>query len=152
MTFSPEVRQVHQEHAESSEPIGNNSVVLEMLKAMRQEIQERDNQLKFQLQLRDEYMDAELKMRDHNLEEALKHRDEEWKSRWELREQELSEELKAREDAFLSYQLRRDSEKIKNYERKGKFHGEELAAEGGCFWVSVQGTSERNKNYDREKG
>ena len=34
-------------------------------------MQERDNQLKFQLQLKDEYMDAELKMRDQNLEEAL---------------------------------------------------------------------------------
>ena len=33
-------------------------------------MQERDNQLKVQLQIRDEYMDAELKMRDQNLEEA----------------------------------------------------------------------------------
>ena len=72
LTFSPEVRQVHQEHAESSEPLGNDAVVLEMLKAMRQEMHERDNQLKVQLQLRDEYMDAELKMRDPILEEALK--------------------------------------------------------------------------------
>ena len=61
LTFSPEVRQVHQEHAESLKPLGNNAVVLEMLKAMRQDVQERDNQLKFQLQLRDEYMDVELK-------------------------------------------------------------------------------------------
>ena len=72
LTFSPEVRQVHQEHAESSEPLGNQAAVLEMLKAMRQEMHERDNQLKVQLQLRDEYMDAELKMRDPILEEALK--------------------------------------------------------------------------------
>ena len=43
LTFSPEVRQVHQEHAESSEPLGNNAAVLEMLKAMRQERQEKDN-------------------------------------------------------------------------------------------------------------
>ena len=86
LTFSPEVRQVHREHAESLEPLGNNIAVLEMLKTMRQEMHERDNQLKVQLQLRDEYMDAELKRRDQNLEEALKQRDEEWKSRWELRE------------------------------------------------------------------
>ena len=32
---------------------------------------------------------------------------------WEIREQELSEELIAREDAFLSYQLWRDSELLK---------------------------------------
>ena len=78
LTFSPEVRQVHQEHAESSEPLGNNAAVLEMLKSMRQKMQERDNQLKVQLQLRNAYMDAELKRMDQNLEEALKQRDEEW--------------------------------------------------------------------------
>ena len=77
LTFSSEVRQVHQEHVKSSEPLGNNTVVLEMLKAMRQEMEENDNQL----QLRDEYMDAELKRKDQNFEEALKQRDEEWKSR-----------------------------------------------------------------------
>ena len=39
-------------------------------------------------------------------------RDEEWKSKWERRDQELSKEFKAREDAFISDQLRRDSELI----------------------------------------
>ena len=109
MTFSPEVRQVQPEHVEGLEPLGNTFVVLEMLKAMRQEMDERDNHLKLQLQLGDEYMEAELKMRDQNLEEALKQRDEKWKSRWEIREQEL----RAREDAFLSYQPRKDSELLK---------------------------------------
>ena len=55
-------------------------------------------------------MEDELKRKDQNLEEALKQRDDEWKSRWEIREQKLSEGPRAREDAFLSDQLRRDSE------------------------------------------
>ena len=46
LPFSPEVRPVHQAHAEGSEPLGNNSAVLEMLNAMRQGMEERDNQLK----------------------------------------------------------------------------------------------------------
>ena len=58
-------------------------------------------------------MDDELKRKDQNLEKELEQRDEEWKSKWETREKELSEELRAREDAFLSYQLRRDSEPLK---------------------------------------
>ena len=58
-------------------------------------------------------MNAELKMRDQNLKEALGLRDEEWKIRWEIREKELSEELMAREDAFLSDELRRDSQLLK---------------------------------------
>ena len=76
-------------------------------------MKERDNQLKIQHQLRDEYMDAELKRRYQNLEEALWQRDEEWKSIWETREKELSDEHKVREDSFLSDQLRRDSELLK---------------------------------------
>ena len=119
LTISPEVRQVHPKQAESSEPLNSNAVVLDLLKAMKQELKEReDSQLKLQLQLRDEYMETKLKRRDQYLEEALKQRDEEWKSRWEIREQELSEELRAREDAFLSYQLRRDSDLLKIMKEK----------------------------------
>ena len=106
LTLSPDVRQAHQEQSGSSEHQSNNTKLMEMLRAM-------DSQLRFLLQLRDEYMDTELKRRDQNLEEALRLRDEEWKSRWERREQELSKEFKAREDAFISDQVRRDSELIK---------------------------------------
>ena len=49
LTFSPKVRQVHQEQDKTLEPLGSNVVVLNLLKAMRQEMEERDNQLKLQL-------------------------------------------------------------------------------------------------------
>ena len=81
LTFSPKVRQVHLEQVKSSKPLNSNVAVLDLMKAMKQELEERDNQLKLQLQLRDEYMEAELKRRDQYLEKALKQRDEEWKSR-----------------------------------------------------------------------
>ena len=61
LTFSPKVIQVHQEHVESLESIGNNAAVLEVLNALRKEMQDRDNQLKVQLKLRDEYMMLSLK-------------------------------------------------------------------------------------------
>ena len=48
-------------------------------------MKERDNQLKAQLQLRDEYFDAEHKRRDRNLEDVLKKMDEEWKVEIEKR-------------------------------------------------------------------
>ena len=69
---SPDVRKVHQEQAKSSGHQSNNIELMEMLKSMKQEMQERDYQLRIQIQLRDEYMDAELRRRDQNLEEALK--------------------------------------------------------------------------------
>ena len=58
-------------------------------------------------------MDAELRKRDQNLEKALRLRNEEGKSRWKTRERELSEELRASKDAFLLFQLSKDSELIK---------------------------------------
>ena len=59
-----EVRQVHQEQAGSSEHQGNTVELIDMLKIMKQKMQERDKQLQIQLQLRDEYMDAELRRKD----------------------------------------------------------------------------------------
>ena len=49
LTFSPDERQAHQEQAESSEPLGSNVRVLDLLKAMRQEMEDRDSQPKLQL-------------------------------------------------------------------------------------------------------
>ena len=60
---------------------------MEMLKSMKHEMKERDDQLKLQLQLRDEYMEAKLRRRDRNLEDALKQRDEEWGAELEKRDQ-----------------------------------------------------------------
>ena len=60
LSASPELRQTHQEQAQSSGQNCNHTELIELLMSMRQEIKERDNQLKTQLQLRDEYFDAEL--------------------------------------------------------------------------------------------
>ena len=49
LLMSPKVRQVHHEQAGSSEPQGNHIELMDMLRVMRQEMQERDNQLKVQL-------------------------------------------------------------------------------------------------------
>ena len=46
-------------------------------------MKERDDQLKTQLQLRDEYFDAELIRKDKNLKDALKKMDEEWRAKIE---------------------------------------------------------------------
>ena len=86
LTFSPKVRQVQLEQGEISKPLSSSATMLTLLQTVRQEMEERDKQLKFQLQVRDEYMKAKLKRRDQNLEEALKQRDEDWKSRWEQEE------------------------------------------------------------------
>ena len=64
LTFSPEVRQVQPVQGEISKPLSSSAIVLTLLQTKKQGMEERDNQLKLQLQLKDEYMEAELKKRD----------------------------------------------------------------------------------------
>ena len=68
--------------------------------SMRYEINERDNQLKTQLQLKDEYFDAKLRRRDHNLEDALKKMNEEWKIKIAKRDVEWRTVLRDRDNAL----------------------------------------------------
>ena len=84
--LSPDVREYNQDPSRSLRQQSSNSNIMDMLRRMKQGMQERDQQLKLQLQLRDEYMDVELKRRDQNLEDALKQRDEEWKKEIEERD------------------------------------------------------------------
>ena len=70
-----DVRETHEEPAESSRKQINNAEMKEMLKQMREETQESNTHLKLQLQIRDEYLDKELRMRDQYWEEELKQRD-----------------------------------------------------------------------------
>ena len=68
--------------------------------SMWQEIKERVNQLKTQLQLRDEFFNAELRRRDQNLEDAQKKMDEEWKIEIEKRDTEWRTVLRDRDNAL----------------------------------------------------
>ena len=106
---SLELRQTHQEQAESSEKNCNHEELMELLMCIRQEMKERDNQLKTQFQLRDEHFDAELKRRDQNLEDALKKRDEEWKVEIEKRDTEWRTVLRDRDNALKASMDSRDN-------------------------------------------
>ena len=59
-----ELRQNRNEQIESSGQNCNHTELIEFLMSMRQEMKARDDQLRTQLQLREEYFDAELKRRD----------------------------------------------------------------------------------------
>ena len=61
---SPNIRKTHHEIAESLGQQGNNAEFKELLKQMREEMQERDKKLTLQLQMRDKYLDKELRKRD----------------------------------------------------------------------------------------
>ena len=77
--------------------------------SVRQEMKEMDNQLKTQLQLKDEYFDAKLKRRDQNLEDALKKRDEEWKVEIEKMDTWWRTVLRDRDNALKASMDSRDN-------------------------------------------
>ena len=105
----PELRQTHQEQAESSGQNCNQLGLIKLLMSMRQEMKERDDQLKTQLQLRDEYFDEELKRMNHNLEDSLKKRDEEWRAEIEKKDIEWRTVLRDRNNALKASMDSRDS-------------------------------------------
>ena len=82
--------------------------------SMRQEMKERDDQLKTQLQLKDEYFDKELKRRYQNLEDALKKRDEEWRAEIERRDIEWRTVLRDRDNALKASMDSRDNNCMNN--------------------------------------
>ena len=60
----PPIKAYHNEHAESSGQQGSNAKLIEIMKRMEQNMIERDNKFRAQLQMRDEYFDAEITIRD----------------------------------------------------------------------------------------
>ena len=62
--LSPNAREYRQDPVGSSRQKSNNADIMDMLVIMEQRMKERDDQLKAQLQLRDEYLDEELRKRD----------------------------------------------------------------------------------------
>ena len=89
---------------------------MEMLKSMKREMQERDNQLKIQLQLRDEYMDAKLGRRDQNIEDALKQSNEEWREELEKRDTEWRTVIRNREVTFWTETGKHEAGLLKMFE------------------------------------
>ena len=62
--LSLDAREYHQEPARSSKKQSNNENIMDMLVRMEQRMKEIYDQLKAQLQLKDEYLDTELRKRD----------------------------------------------------------------------------------------
>ena len=72
-------------------------------------MKERDDQLKTQLPLRDEYFAEKLRRRDQNLKDALKKRDEEWKVEIEKKDIEWRTVLRYGDNALKASMDSRDS-------------------------------------------
>ena len=105
----PELRQNQHEQAESSGQNCNHTELIELLMSMQKEMKARDDQLRTQLQLREEYFDAEIKRRDHNLEDAFRKNDEVWRVEIERRGIEWRTVLRDRDNVLKGSMDSRDN-------------------------------------------
>ena len=79
LQYPPHVRENFSEPAECSKGNTGNIEILEMLVAMKKEIEEREKKWEQQQRIREEFLVADFRRREQRWEQLLKQREEEWK-------------------------------------------------------------------------
>ena len=108
--LSPEVQEQVPVQAESSRSIEGNAEIMEMLKTMKKEMEERELKWERQQRIKEEFMEA-----------TARRNEQIWEENWRIREEEHKEELKKQEEkmmgriqtcmqAFYNNQFKRDAE------------------------------------------
>ena len=88
---SPEVREQVPVRAETSRSIEGNAKLMEMLKTMKKEMEERELKWEQQQRIIDEFVEATARMKEQI-----------WEENWRIREEEHKEELKRQEEKMMS--------------------------------------------------
>ena len=96
----PELTENYPEQAESSRRNEGSTEIMEMLKSMKKDMEEREQKWEKQQQIREEFQEAEFRRKEHTWEQNLKQREEEWKKELKIREQKVNERMKASLEAF----------------------------------------------------
>ena len=118
--LSPEVRELVPVQAEISRSIEGNAEIMEMLKTMKKEMEEREIRWEQQQRIREEFVEATARMKEQI-----------WEENWKIREEEHKEELKTQEEkmvgriqtcmqAFYNNQFKRDAELLNIMKEKEK--------------------------------
>ena len=86
----PEVQENLSAQAEGSRSRYGNTEIMEMLRAMKKEIEEREQKWERQQQIKEEFMEA-----------AARRKEQIWEENWRIREEEHNEELKKKEEKMM---------------------------------------------------
>ena len=98
------------EQAESSIRGEGNTEIMEMLRMMKKDMEEREHKWEKQQQFREVFLEAEFKRKKQLFLQTLRQREEEWREEMNRREMEIGEKMKASLEAFYNNQFRRDEE------------------------------------------
>ena len=115
-----EVQQQVPVQAKTSRSIAGNAEIMEMLKTMKKEMEERELKWEQQQWIREEFVEA-----------TTRRKEQIWEENWRIREEEHKEELKRQEEkmmgrmqtwlqAFYNNQFKRDAELLKIMKEKEK--------------------------------
>ena len=75
----PEMREDFPELAESSRKDAGNNEIMELLRSIKKDMEEREHKWENHQQIREEFLEAEFRRKEQLLEQTLRQREEEWR-------------------------------------------------------------------------
>ena len=106
----PDMTENFLEQAKSSRIGEWNTKILEMLRTMKKDMEEKEHKWEKQHQFKEELLKAEFRRKEQLFKQTLRQREEEWREGMNRREKEMGEKVKACLEAFYNNQFRRDEE------------------------------------------
>ena len=106
----PDMTENFPEQAESSRRGEGNNEIIETLRSINKDMEEKKHKWEKQQQIREEFLEVEFRRKEQSLEQTLRQREEEWREEMKRREKEQREKMKASLEAFYNNQFRRDEE------------------------------------------
>ena len=106
----PDMTENFLEQARSSRRGEENIDIMEILRSINKDMEEKEQRWEKQQQIKEEFLEAEFKRKEQVLEQTLRQGEEEWREEMKRREKEIGEKMKANLEAFYNNQFRRDEE------------------------------------------
>ena len=106
----PEVQKHLPEQAEGSRRREENAEIIEMLRSMKKDMEEREQKWERQQQIRENFLEAEARRKEQMWEQNCRQREEEWKEEIKRKEEKMMEKMKANLEAFYNNQFKQDAE------------------------------------------
>ena len=114
----PEVQEQVPAQEEGSRSREGNTVIMEMLRAMKREMEERELKWERQQQIKEEFMEAAARRNEPIWEENWRIREEEHKEELKKQEEKMMERIKTSMQAFYNNQFKRDAELLNILKKK----------------------------------
>ena len=107
---NPKVQEHLPEQAKGFRRREENAEIIEMLRSMKKDMEEREQKWERQQQIREKKFEAEARRKEQMWENNWRQREEEWKEELKRKEEKMMEKMKANLEAFHNNQFKQDVE------------------------------------------